>query len=142
MSATSDVFNQLAQTIIPMVAATAFPDTVNVVVTTPAVDTGGGRIKSGTTTLVSNVPCRYEPIQKFGWEKETAERIVTTQKYLLDMPTFHSGTRIDLDPNHHKLVVNARLNGATTVVPAITFTIDSIGNRSGVAYQIVVTKED
>jgi hypothetical protein len=137
-----NAFNTLAQTVIPTIAAAAFPDRVNVVANTAGVDASGGRIKSGTSTVVSSVPCRYEPIQKFGWEKETSERIVTTQKYLFEMPTFHSGTRIALDPNLHKLEVQARVNGAVTVVPAFTFTIDSIGNESGVVFTAVVSKED
>ena len=136
---TADIFNRLGQTILPRALAFAFPDTCSVMVETSVVGTGGGRIKTleAANEDWTGIPCRYAPIQKFGWQKEVAESLVGTQKYLVILPMYHNGVRVSLTSNH-KIRVAAR-----GLEPVKTFKIDQPpGDVQGVNWEVVATKEN
>jgi hypothetical protein len=134
----ASVFNQLGQDVIPTVLAAAFPDTCTITAETTSAGTGGGRIKSGTTVAYADVPCAYEPIQKFGWQKDQGDKIVSTQIYMVTIPTHTAaGTRISLDPKTHRIVVAARGNE-----PAKTFRIQNVGDQMGVVFEIIAAREN
>jgi hypothetical protein len=133
------MFNLLGQTIVPQIMDAAFPDTLSVMVETTTAGTGGGRIKTleAANAAWVGVPCRYAPIQKFGWQKEMAEQPVGTQKYLVILPMYHNGVRVSLTSNH-KLKVAAR-----GLEPVKTFKIDQPpGDVQGVNWEVVATKEN
>jgi len=134
----ASMFNLLGQTIVPQIAATVFPDTLDVMVETSIAGTGGGRIKTleAANPAWTGIPCRYAPIQKFGWQKEQAEQAVGTQKYLVICPMYHNGVRVSLASNH-KLRVAAR-----GLEPVKTFKIDQPpGDVQGVNWEVVATKD-
>ena len=132
------MFNTLGQRIVPQIAAAAFPDTLSVMVETSVAGTGGGRIKTleAANAAWVGVPCKYEPIQKFGWLKEQAEMPVGTQIYLVTLPVYHAGVRVNLTSNH-KLKVAAR-----GLEPVKTFkVVQPPGDRMGVTWEVVATKD-
>lgn len=134
----ASIFNQLGQSIIPDVMAIAMPDTLSVIVETSTAGTGGGRIKTTEAANVNwvGIPCKYEPIQKFGWLKEQAEMPVGTQIYLVTLPTYHNGVRVALTINH-KLKVAAR-----GLEPVKTFkVVQPPGDKQGVVWEVVATKD-
>jgi hypothetical protein len=53
------------------------------------------------------------------------------------MATHKSGSRINLDPKAHRLVVAARGNE-----PAKTFRIISIGDDQGVVFEVICEREN
>jgi hypothetical protein len=133
------MFNILGQTVIPQIAAAAFADTCSIMVETSTAGTGGGRIKTLEEANAAwvGIPCRYAPIQKFGWQKEVAESAVGTQKYLVILPMYHNGVRVSLTSNH-KIKVAARGEE-----PVKTFKIDQPpGDVQGVNWEVVATKEN
>lgn len=134
---TAAIFNTLGQTLMPNALAVVLPDTLTVKSETRSTSSGGGQIKSGATNAVTGVPCMYEPIQKFGWKKDQADKINSSQMYLVTIPTHKSGTRINLDPKSHYFVVDAR--GSE---PAKTFKIISIGDLHGVYFEVVCSREN
>lgn len=134
----ASMFNALGQTIIPQITAAAFPDTCSVMVETSSADTGGGRIKTLEAANADwvGIPCKYEPIQKFGWLKEQAEMPVGTQIYLVTLPVYHEGNRVNLTGNH-KIKVAARGEE-----PIKTFkVVQPPGDRMGVTWEVVATKD-
>jgi hypothetical protein len=132
------VFNTLGQSVLPTVLGAAFPDTCTITAETISAGTGGGRIKSGTTNAYTSIPCAYEPIQKFGWQKDQGDKIVSTQIYMVTIPTHTAaGTRISLDPKTHRIVVAARGNE-----PAKTFRIQNVGDQMGVVFEIIAAREN
>lgn len=119
--------------------ATAFPDTLSVMEETTSAGTGGGRIKSGNTYYFEGVPCIAEHIQKFGWRKDQGDKNMSTQMYLVTMPTHElaTGNRIELDPAVHRLVIDERGNE-----PEKTLRIVSIGDVHGVVFEVVASREN
>ena len=133
----ASVFNKLGQTIIPKVAAAAFPDTLTVYADTLAQDTGGAVRKTGTTTAYSLIPCAYEPVQ-IERRIEQGAKLVSSQEYRITMPTHTAAAaRINLDPKSHRLIVAARGNA-----PAKTFRIIAIGDQSDVVFEVVCQREN
>lgn len=137
----ASAFSQLGQTVMPTVMAAAFPDTCTITAETTTAGTGGGVIKSGTSNAYTSIPCAYEPIQKFGWQKDQGDQIVSTQIYMVTIPTHYSNagtpTRINLDPKTHRIVVAARGNE-----PAKTFRIQNVGDQMGVVFEIIAAREN
>ena len=134
----ASMFNTLGQRVIPQITAAVFPDTLSVMVETSIAGTGGGRIKTTEAANVSwvGIPCKYEPIQKFGWLKEIAEMPVGTQIYLVTLPVYHNGSRVNLTINH-KLQVAAR-----GLEPVKTFkVVQPPGDKQGVVWEVVATKD-
>lgn len=135
---TADVFNRLGQSYIPRAAAFAFPDTLSVMVETSIAGTGGGRIKTVEAANADwvGIPCKYDPIQKFGWLKELAEMPVGVQIYLVTLPVYHEGERVNLTINH-KLKVAAR-----GLEPEKIFkVVQPPGDKQGVVWEVVATKD-
>lgn len=140
MSALAEVFNMLGQTVMPIVGAAAFPDTMTIKSESAStIGTGGERIKGTTTDAYTAVPVAYEPTQI---EKRVSagDRPISSLQYTLTLPTHYTdeGTvkRINLDPKLHRLIVNARGNE-----PAKTFRILAIRDISGVVFEAVCEKE-
>jgi hypothetical protein len=133
---TAQVFNKLAD-VMGSALARAFPDTLTVKERTRTVSASGEVLQTGTTDAYTSVPCVAEPIQKFGWKKDQGDKIVASQMYTVTTPTkTTAGTYIALDPDKHYLVMNARGSN-----PAKTFRIISVGDSSGVVFEIVASIE-
>lgn len=134
----AQVFNQLGQTVMPAVGAAVFADTLTVKADAPSTDSGGGRIKGSATDAYTNVPCAYEPTTKSQRFQESAgDKAISTQEYLVTIPTHSSaGTRYNLNPTIHRLVVNARGNE-----PVKTFRIITIRDDAGVVFECVCQRE-
>lgn len=128
-------FTKLGRKSFPKVARKAFPDTCTITAEVRTAGTGGGRIKT-VVNAYTNVPCRADPIEKFGWTKEQGDQLKQTQVYKIWMPTHHAGEFIDLGPQH-RIVIAAR--GA---MPARTFSITSAGNNSGIMYAVIANEEN
>lgn len=134
--AMSDVFNTLGQTVMPRVAAAAFPDTMTVYGETLTTDSGGGHRKT-QTTVYSSVPVAYEP-NRNDRRRIEGDRQLSANEYVLTFPTHSAaGTRYNIDPIAHRLVVNARGNE-----PAKTFRIIAAPDLSGAMYEIICVKEN
>lgn len=133
---TAAQFNLLAD-VMGGALAKAFPDTLTVKQRTYTTSASGETIQSGTTDAYTSVPCVAEPIQKFGWKKDQGDKITATQMYTVTIPCKTSaGAYIALDPDKHTLVFNARGSN-----PAKTFRIVSVGDSSGVVFEIVASIE-
>lgn len=131
------VFNKLGQTVIPKIGVSVFPDTCRITGETTAVGSGGGRVKSVVTESYFDVPCTYEPTQVEN-RLTSADKLISLQQYIVTLPTHDaSGTRIDLDPKVHKIVVNERGNE-----PEKTFKIVALRDVSGVVFEAVCEKEN
>lgn len=99
--------------------------------------TGGGRIKGTASNAYTQVPVSYEPVKNTkGARVEAGTKSVSNQQYILTLPTHHNGSRINLDPKIHRLVVDARGNE-----PAKTFRIISVGDVKGVVFEVVCQRE-
>ena len=134
------VVNLLGQTVVPMIGAAAFPDTMTITAETTTQGTGGGQVKSGTTNAYTSVPVAYKPLSAYK-RAAYADRLVSSEGYELTVPTHTStGTRINLDPKTHKLVVNARTSPGDE--PQKTFRIIAVGDDSGVVFEVVCDKEN
>lgn len=129
------VFNTLGQTVIPQIGAAVFPDTLTVQGETAVSDSGGGYYLSATGSVHTAVPCVYEPLS--GSRVDSAGKLVSIEAYTVTMPTHHGGSRINLDPKVHRLVVAARGNE-----PVKTFRIVSIGDDMGVVFEVVCEREN
>lgn len=139
-NAMQQAMNLLGQTAMPMIGAAVFPDTMTITAETTTVGSGGGVIKSGTSNDYSNVPVAYKPLSAYK-RAAYADRLVSSEGYELTVPTHTStGTRINLDPKTHKLVVNARTSPGDE--PQKTFRIIAIGDVSGVVYEVVADREN
>ncbi len=136
------VLNDLGQTILPSVFSSlnsaGLVDTMTIKAeTASSVDSGGGRVKGTASDAYTSVPVSYEPAQKSSSRVTVGDKSISTQQYILTMPTHQSGSRINLDPKSHRLIVNARGNE-----PAKTFRIISIGDVSGVVFEVVCEREN
>lgn len=141
MSLTALTFSNLGQRIIPSALASAFPDTCTIAAEEYTAGTGGGRIKTGVEgayDAYTDVPCAYEAIQKFGWQKDQGDKIVSTQVYKVTIPTHTpNGTRIDFNVKTHSIVVAARGNE-----PVKTFRPMSVGDDMGIVFEIIAAREN
>jgi len=134
------VLNDLGQTILPSVFSSlnsaGIVDTMTIKAESAASQgSGGGRIKGTATDYKTSVPVSYEPTQR-GGRINAGDKPVSSQQYTLTMPTHHGGSRIDLDPKIHRFVVNTRGNE-----PAKTFRIISVGDVSGVVFEVICERE-
>ena len=140
----SNVFDKLGRTVLPKVfdklSDVGLSDLMNVVGETVIAGTGGGRIKSGTTNVYTDIPVVFAPDSK-GYRNMTGEQIMSNQDYVLKFPT-HSpaGTRYAIDPKAHRLVVKARTAPADE--PAKTFRIISIRDLQGNMYEADCVREN
>ena len=130
----ASVFNTLGQTVIPQIAAAAFPDTLTVQGETTSSDSGGGYYVSANSNVYTSVPCAYEPFS--GSKVDANGKLLSVAYYKVTLPTHQSGSKITLDPKY-RLVVNARGNE-----PAKTFRIESIADDAGVVFEVTCTREN
>lgn len=129
--------NTLGQTVMPNVCAAVMTDTMTIKAESASSIVDGARVKGTTTDYKTSVPCCYEPVRTRKSAREGAgEKSISQQQYLVTIPTHKSGSRINLDPKTHRFVVDARGNE-----PAKTFRIISVGDISGVVYEVVCTRE-
>jgi len=134
----TDIYNEMGQDIFPDVMPVMFPDTMTVIAETITKDSQGRAIKSSTANAYTSVPVGYDTAP-MGWgnRRIQGDRSVSVQEYILTFPTHTSaGTRIDLDPEKHRLVVDARGNE-----PAKTFRIMSITDNVGAFYEVLCERE-
>lgn len=136
MSSTGDELDLLARTEIPGLSDD-FPETMTIVADTMAVGAGGGQVKTGTTNYKTGVPCIFEAA-KDGTRFVNADKMGSLQPYKITFPIYWpASSRINLDPNAHTLVVDARGDE-----PPKTFRIDSIKDIVGVLYEVLAGKEN
>ena len=135
------LLNDLGQTILPSVFsslnAAGIVDTMTIKAETAVtIGSGGERIKGTASNAYTSVPVSYEPAQSSNTRITSGDKAVSTQQYILTFPTHQSGSRINIDPKSHRLVVNARGNE-----PAKTFRISAIKDVSGVVFEAVCERE-
>lgn len=129
-------FDKLGQSVIPKIGLAVFPDTMTIKAESASSQgAGGGRIKGTATDAYTSVPVSYEPTQA-GKRITSGDKPISGQQYTLTMPTHQSGSRINLDPKIHRLIVNSRGNE-----PAKTFRIIAVGDISGVVFEVICEKE-
>jgi hypothetical protein len=132
------VFNRLGQTVIPGVAAAAFPDTLTVETPTLTSDNAGGFYPSATVSTYTNIPCAYEP--QGGGKTDANGKLLSVENYKVTMPTHYSlagvPTRINLNPTRQRLVITARGNE-----PAKTMRMMSIADDMGVCFEVFCQRE-
>lgn len=140
----SNVFDKLGRQVLPKVfdklSDVGLSDLMDVKGETVTAGTGGGRIKSATTTVYSNVPVVFVPSTK-GYKLNQGETLVSNQDYILKFPTHDpAGSRYAIDPRVHRLVVKARTAPADE--PAKTFRIISIKDLQGNMYEVECVREN
>jgi len=140
----TNVFNKLGQSVLPKVfnklSGVGLTDLMSVTGETTTAGTGGGRIKSATTTVYSNIPCIFEPSGS-GMKNVNQSKIMSEQEYTLKFPTHSSaGVRYTINPELHRLVIQAR--SAPGDEPQKTFRILTIKDKQGNLYEAKVVKED
>lgn len=138
------VFNILGQSVLPKVFAklnsTGLTDLMNVKGETNTVGTGGGRIKSASTDVYTNIPVVFEPDNR-GNKVTQGEQLVANQTYTLTFPSHtNAGVRYNIDPKSHRLVVQARTGTGTE--PQKTFRILTIEDVQGNLFRAVCVKEN
>lgn len=135
------VLNDLGQTILPNVFSSlntaGLVDTMTVKSeSATSTDSGGGRIKGTASDAYTSVPVSYEPVTS-GKRIIGGDKAISTMQYALTFPTHTSaGSRINIDPKIHRLVVNARGNE-----PAKTFRIIAVQDVSGVVFECICERE-
>jgi hypothetical protein len=130
------VFNNLGQNVIPSIAAKVFPDIMTIVEYTSIQDTGGGTYQTSDNAY-TDLPCAYEP-ERFVDRKETSSnKTLSRQRYIVTLPVFHEGARVDIDPVKHRFVVDER-----GLEPEKTFRIISIRDHAGVVFEAVCEREN
>lgn len=134
------LLNDLGQTILPSVFsslnAAGIVDTMTIKAESAAtIGSGGERIKGTATNAYMSVPVSYEPAEA-GDRIMAGDKAVSSQQYVLTFPSHQSGSRINIDPKIHRLVVNARGNE-----PAKTFRILAVKDVSGVVFEAVCERE-
>lgn len=128
---------ELAETDVPEIMLEVMPDTMTITGETRTSGPGGGQIKSAAGPVYSLVPVLYEPKISGSDRLVVGEKIVSVQEYSLMFPMYMNGSRINIDPKNHRLVVNAR--GGE---PVKTFLITSIRDQMGVYFEAICTKEN
>jgi hypothetical protein len=140
----ANVFNELGQRILPKVfgklSGVGLTDLMDVKGETVTSGTGGGRIKSASTTVYSNIPVIFKP-KETGVRMMQAERLTSEQEYILTFPSHTAaGVRYAIDPKVHRLQIKARTAPGTE--PAKTFRIVSIKDLQGNLYEAEAIRED
>lgn len=136
----SGVLNDLGQTILPSVFSSlnsaGIVDTMTIKAETAAtIGTGGERIKGTASDAYTGVPVSYEPLK--GQRVVAGDKNVSEQHYLLTFPTHTTaGSKISVDIKTHRFITAIRGNE-----PAKTFRGISLGEVSGVVYELVAVKE-
>lgn len=130
------VFDKLGQQVMPKVARAVFPDLADITAFANVSDGAGGQYTTATTPY-EDVPCTYEPID-IEFRRTVSDRTVSVQEYRVTMPTHDAdAVRIDLNPETHRITVQARGNE-----PAKVFRIISIGDVSGVVFECICHREN
>jgi hypothetical protein len=133
------VLNDLGQTILPSVFSSlnsaGLADTMTIKSESAAtIGTGGERIKGTATDAYTSVPVSYEPAS--AGKRIVGDKATSSVQYVLTFPTHASGSRINIDPKIHRLIVASRGNE-----PAKTFRILGIRDVSGVVFEAVCERE-
>ncbi len=131
----ASVFNKLGQTTIPKIGQKVFPDTMTIVARTVNQDSGGDQTTSDSNAY-TGIPCTYEPTKK-QVSKDAGGKLVSEKDYIMTLPVYHNGSRINLDPKVHFFTVDAR-----GMEPAKTFIDILPGDDSGVVYEVTCTREN
>lgn len=134
----ANVFNTLGQNVMPKVFGklkqAGLTDLMDVQGETTSVGSGGGRIKSEKTTVYCKIPVTFKTKGSEGYKVIESDQMTSTQRFVLTFPSHTpNGTRYDIDPRQHRLVVRARTGEGTE--PSKTFRIISIRDDMGVLYE-------
>lgn len=115
------------------------PDTLTILIDTISKDSSGRMVKSGTSNLAASVPCTYEPMPlNLGKHRQQGDRKTSVQQYLVSFPSHTSaGSRINLDPKTHRLVVAARGNE-----PVKNFRIVAVNDQQGTMFECICEREN
>jgi hypothetical protein len=136
---TAAIFESSAR-ILASAWANVFPRTCTIKRRNKSQSAGGDTILGTPTNAYTSVPCLFEVIPKFGWQRDQGEKVTTTQKYNVFLPTRYNNagtwTRITIDADTDYLVVDA-----VELEPAITLKPDSAPNDLGMQYTMVATAE-
>jgi len=134
------ILNNLGQRTAPKIfaklAAKGLVDTMSILGEGKVQGPGGGMVKGSAPAVYSNVPVSYEPASA-GKRIAAGDQDVSSQQYVLTLPTHQNGTRINLDPSLHRLSVNARGNE-----PVKVFRILAVGDVSGVVFEVIAEREN
>lgn len=138
------VFDKLGQSVLPKVfsklSGVGLTDLMTVQGETTSAGTGGGRVKSATTAVYANVPVVFAP-KESGFKAIEGEQGVSRQVYTLKFPSHAAnGTRYNIDPKSHRLIVQARTDGGDE--PQKTFRILSIRDLQGNLFEADCVKEN
>lgn len=134
MNELEKVANLLNESVVPMVGSLVFPNTMTITSETVAAGSGGGRVKSATTDLVTDVPCKYDAMQ-VETRVNHADRLISIQQYMFTFPMYLNGERIT-PTTASKFVVQESGNE-----PAKTFKVTALRDRR-IKWEAVCTKED
>lgn len=134
------LLNDLGQTVLPQVfealGNAGIVETLSIIGQTETVDTGGAIKKTAETTVYSDIFCSVEPYQR-GRKFTHADKLLSSQGYVLTFPTHTNNSRINLNIKNHYLRISARGNE-----PAKNYKMISIQEQNGVVYEVLCQKEN
>lgn len=137
MSEVGDVFDQLAQDLIPFVAATAFPDLLTIYRQTETTSTGGGVIFGDPTAVYEDVPCHAKAL-KNDTRGTVGGQLTSREEYEISFPTHDAmQSRIAFDVKTDWFILAERGNEPTKKYRPI-----ALQDVSGVLNRCICIRED
>lgn len=138
LSAAGNIRNKVSSIVGKKVSVIAFPDKCSIQTHTPSQSPSGGMIKGTVTNAYTNVPCSYKPTAT-NFRGEQGGKTRSVNEYILTLPCVQSDgvTRYNFDIKIHRIVTDT-----SGVEPAHTFRPISVGNKSGVVFEIICEKEN
>lgn len=139
----ANVFDKLGRQVLPKVfgklQGVGLSDLMDVKQETTSAGTGGGRIKSATTDVYTNIPVVFKPDSK-GYRIPQGDHINSNQEYTLTFPSHTTaGVRYAIDPLKHRLHVKARTAPADE--PAKIFRIIAVRDLQGNLWEATCIRE-
>lgn len=118
-------------------ASGIWPHTLSIKYDLVTPGSGGGQVASGPAAAYSGIACDYGPAGD-GDRHIGAETLRSDQKYIVTFPAATiSGTRINIDPAIHRLVVDAKSGE-----PEKVFRVLAVRDNAGVIFEAVCVKEN
>lgn len=140
----ASVFDKLGRSVLPTVfsklAGVGLTDLMTVQGETTSVGTGGGRIKNATTVVYDNIPVVFEP-SNVGSKFIEGDQTQSRQMYRLKFPSHAAnGTRYNIDPRAHRLVVKARTGSGDE--PQKVFRVIAMRDLQGNLFEAECVREN